>query len=141
MLKISDFIKHAAECREMAKRTTSQAHKAQFRADGAHMGGTCRRTKKTFGASKTASATIKVAHYPAPPRVDAVVARLNPVRWALPLLRNSDRRSLAHGGAISAALAVSARALPHLRLGQGLGDGRQGGTKPSGKGIAGLLGR
>jgi hypothetical protein len=28
------------------------------------MGGTCRRTKKTFGASKTASATIKIAHYP-----------------------------------------------------------------------------
>jgi hypothetical protein len=30
MLKISDFIKHAADCREMAKRTTSQVHKAQL---------------------------------------------------------------------------------------------------------------
>jgi hypothetical protein len=30
MLKISDFIKHAAECREMAKRTTNQMHKAQL---------------------------------------------------------------------------------------------------------------
>jgi hypothetical protein len=30
MLKISDFIKHAADCREMAKRTTNQMHKAQL---------------------------------------------------------------------------------------------------------------
>jgi hypothetical protein len=30
MLKISDFHKHAAECRELAKRATTQVYKAQL---------------------------------------------------------------------------------------------------------------